>query len=599
MTPSTVPDRRPAPIRPAHLLAVAAVCVLLLVPFLGKPLHIDDPLFVWSARQIAAHPLDPYGFAGNWGGRQQPFYEFMQNPPGWAYYLAAAARLVGWGEAGLHAAVVPVSVAAAVGTYLLAAEFCRRPLAAALLVVVSPAFLVSATTLMCDVPLLALWVWSVLLWVRGSAAADDRRAGGLLAGAGGLAGAAVLVKYPGIDLVPLLAAHAVLLPAARRRTRLTQAAVLLIPVAALLAWDRVSVARYGVNLFGDAIGLSRRASVRQGLPAVTRALNTFAYIGGGSLASAVVAAVAIVTRGGGGRRVARAGLAVAAVAGLGWTAWVFCPTPSGWDRRGGVPSWGYFAQYGVLVGLGVVVVAACLTGAGWSPARGRGLALTRYRRQGLVLLAWVGGVYAFAAFLNWSVNARSILPLVPAVCILTVRAIDGDRDEAADAPAPPARSRRPLAYAAAAAAVFTVALAVADDRYAVANRDAAADPDLVPPPGRDGRRPAVWFGGHWGFQWYMEHHGYRELDEHHPDYRPGDYIVLPVDNYGTAPMPVQVQRLEQLQMGGPGWVSTWDQSMGAGFYQSWGDHLPFVVGPIPAQTFLINRIQATASAPGR
>jgi hypothetical protein len=36
--------------------------VVLLAPFLAKPFNMDDPLFIWAARQIQAHPLNPYGF---------------------------------------------------------------------------------------------------------------------------------------------------------------------------------------------------------------------------------------------------------------------------------------------------------------------------------------------------------------------------------------------------------------------------------------------------------------------------------------------------------------------------------------------------------
>src|SRR2546422_5508119 len=42
-----------------------------LAPFLNKAFHIDDPLFLWMAQQIAKHPLDPYGFDVNWSSFTQ------------------------------------------------------------------------------------------------------------------------------------------------------------------------------------------------------------------------------------------------------------------------------------------------------------------------------------------------------------------------------------------------------------------------------------------------------------------------------------------------------------------------------------------------
>ena len=65
-------------IAPLVLAAATAAC---LVPFAAKPFHLDDPLFLWSARQIQTHPLDPYGFSVNWDLAPSPFYDTTKNPP--------------------------------------------------------------------------------------------------------------------------------------------------------------------------------------------------------------------------------------------------------------------------------------------------------------------------------------------------------------------------------------------------------------------------------------------------------------------------------------------------------------------------------------
>ena len=70
----------------------------------------------------------------------------------------------------------------------------------------TPVFLVSATTVMCDVWLLALWVWSVDCWLRGL---EERHSYWLLLLASLLVAAAALTKYFGVSLVPLLAAYTV------------------------------------------------------------------------------------------------------------------------------------------------------------------------------------------------------------------------------------------------------------------------------------------------------------------------------------------------------------------------------------------------------
>src|SRR3954469_19840524 len=77
---------------------VTLACLLLLVPFLSKPLHMDDPMYVWAAQHIVAHPLDPYGFEVNWGSKSEPMPDAMKNPPLVCYYLAGAMMLFGQSE---------------------------------------------------------------------------------------------------------------------------------------------------------------------------------------------------------------------------------------------------------------------------------------------------------------------------------------------------------------------------------------------------------------------------------------------------------------------------------------------------------------------
>jgi len=82
------------------------------------------------------------------------------------------------------------------------------PFAAALLTLFAPAFFVSATSVMCDVMLLAFYVWSMELWIRGL----DQKRWWLLALAMLFVSAAVLTKYFGITLLPLLAVYTLARP---------------------------------------------------------------------------------------------------------------------------------------------------------------------------------------------------------------------------------------------------------------------------------------------------------------------------------------------------------------------------------------------------
>ena len=102
-----------------------------LVPFSGKPFNIDDTLFVYEARQIAQHPLDPFGFKVNWYLDAIPMAYETRNPPLASYYSAAAAVFVGWSERSLHLAFLLPALATIWGTYRLAQRLTNSPLLAA------------------------------------------------------------------------------------------------------------------------------------------------------------------------------------------------------------------------------------------------------------------------------------------------------------------------------------------------------------------------------------------------------------------------------------------------------------------------------------
>ena len=151
----------------AHPLATIGIFILLtLGPFLNKAVHIDDSLFVWTAEQILKHPGDFYGFDVNWYGQTVPMSVENCNPPATSYFLAGVMAVFGEREMALHAAMLLVAFAAAAGIFQLAKIWCERPLLATFIAMSTPVFLVSATTLMCDVPMLAVWIWAVVFWER-------------------------------------------------------------------------------------------------------------------------------------------------------------------------------------------------------------------------------------------------------------------------------------------------------------------------------------------------------------------------------------------------------------------------------------------------
>lgn len=135
----------------------------LLLPFLGKPFHLDDPVYLAMARQVGAHHLHPYDFLLNWYGKPLPMWRIMLNPPGLGYLLAPPTRLLGEREVLLHAVFLVFPLVAVQSAYDIARRFTARAELAVLLFATAPLFAVSATTLMADVPALA---FALLLAVR-------------------------------------------------------------------------------------------------------------------------------------------------------------------------------------------------------------------------------------------------------------------------------------------------------------------------------------------------------------------------------------------------------------------------------------------------
>src|SRR5262249_29969424 len=135
-------------------------------------------------------------------------------------------------------------IAVVLGTYELARRFCNQPLRASLFSVFTPVFLISATTLMCDVMMLAFWVWAIVLWLN----SIDENKHLHLALSGLLIAAASLTKYFGATLVPLLLCYSII----RKRSVGPWVVHLLIPVAFLGAYQMITGSLYGHGLLSDA-----------------------------------------------------------------------------------------------------------------------------------------------------------------------------------------------------------------------------------------------------------------------------------------------------------------------------------------------------------
>jgi 4-amino-4-deoxy-L-arabinose transferase-like glycosyltransferase len=551
------------------VLGVSLASAACLLPFVNKAYHIDDTLFLYAARQIQEEPLNFYGFVVNWYGTATPMWDVMQNPPLAAYYIALVTALVGWGEPALHLAFVLPAVVAVAGTYFLAQRLCTRPAVAALAVLLTPAFLVSGTGVMSDTLSLGFWVWAVVVWDRGLRAPSP----GLLCLAAALVAGAALTKYLGIGLIPLLLAYTVVYGRAAGKGwggTLAPALALALPVLVLAAYHWLTAAFYGHGLIfqaGTYAMTFRKPFDAFGLDVATG----LAHLGGG------VAVLLFYLPWLWSRRVLLAAAAVFTLA--SWAvalplAVALRPPTSETLPLASV------VQFAALAALGLALLALAAADL-WAAPRDP---------VSWLLVLWVAGVVLFATFLNWSINVRSFLPLLPAAGVLIARRLDRRLGPARGADL---RVYWPLVPAGALALVVTWA----DYQTAGAARTAAADIAA-----RCRRHAgALWYQGHWGFQYYMDLAGSSPVDFERYERRAGDLVVFPESNTNVDPRfpPGPWVRPPYFRIDVPtcSWLATADESAGAGFYAGQLGRLPFVFGKTSPSRYLVLELAPRPAPP--
>jgi 4-amino-4-deoxy-L-arabinose transferase-like glycosyltransferase len=535
-----------------------------LLPFVHKAFHVDDTLFLYAARQILAEPLDPFGFDVNWYGSPTPMSGVTKNPPGASYWLAGFAGVFGFREAPLHIAFMLPAVAVVLGTFALARRLTPAPFLAGLITLLSPFFLVSSTTVMSDVLMLAFWVWAVVFWERGIR--EGRTPFLFLAGA--LIALGALTKYYAAALLPLLGLYGL----QKRRSLGVWIVALLLPVAIMVGYEIATGHLYGRGLLLDATTFSQ-AIKRSGLAGsrLGTVLVGLAFLGAGC--------APVVPFGLSGMRARWIAPAVAALVLFGLVIFLSPPATAGpfpWARLSG----SVVAQLFIWSFVGLVVLA--LPAIDW--LRGRSPEAT-------ILALWTLGTFVFAAFLNWTVNARTVLPVVPAAALVIARRL-------APLPAPatrPSRGRKPshrrrvaLAAGVVVSAIIAFAAAWADLRLANSARTAVTEVTEELNRWPVSRGSKIYFQGHWGFQYYAEREGMLAMRVDDPGAGAGDRVVLAGNNtcvYGVGAG--SARSLSRIDVPVPSWITTMSSACGAGFYSDHFGPLPFALGRVPEVPYLL------------
>ncbi len=478
--------------------------------------------------------------------------EVNKNPPWASFYLALSAALLGWSEMALHLAMLLPAMSAMVAVAFLARFLGASPVGAVLTALFMPTLFVSSTTLMSDVLMLALWCGSLALWMWGLRKQRDLA---LVFGAI-LAGLCPLAKYFGLSLLPLLIAYSLI--SERRVGR--WALYLMIPIGFIVGYEILMTNLYDHHPYFDvaSYSINSRSDIQPGVGVI--------FFGGCLLPTLLFSPLLwtrnqlliwLVVAVWGGVVLFSSDLFGAATLGTGE------------DLR-----WGLLLHATVffVAGLQVIVLAAS--------------DLMRDRSaDGWLLALWVIGVFVFAAFANWTINARAILPAAPVVAILIWRRValrygKGTRTFWTR------RSIVPLGSS------LALATAVAWGDWQLADSARVAASTLAAQYGSESR--TLWFQGSWGFQHYMEEHGGRRTSAGKTVLHPNDVLISPNNNTLVHKLPDSggfLTTVEMLSLPVASWVTTMSPQAGAGFYTSLWGPLPYVFGATPPEIYVVQKVE--------
>ncbi|HVN39057.1 MAG TPA: hypothetical protein VMW19_12895 [Myxococcota bacterium] len=487
-----------------------AVALLAAVALTGldalKPLVVDDPVYVAYARQIASHPLDPYGFEIFWYDAPEPAMRIGTVPAVLPYWLGAAIALCGEHPVAWKLSLLPFALALTSALAFLLDRF-ARPFATPLLFVLAlgPAVL-PGFNLMLDVPAVALGLQGFALFLRGGEGGG--RTGATVASGLALA-LAMQTKYSAVVYAALVGAAALL--SRRRRDGLL---ALALAAAVFVGWEALLVARYGQSHFLAGIErlqardnlewLSRADARTPGTSALYWILSLLTLLGGTAGAAGLLGAVGL-----GARRRSVTGAALAAAA--AFAAIPFLPQPPAFQTDA------FFAKFAainpsvlLLLPLGLAVALVLLLAARRA-LRGDGAELAR----GRLLVAWLAIELAGFFLISPYPVVRRVIGLGIAAALL------GAQLASRRAAEPDVRAGLRVATAfglALAALYFGADLADARSRRALLE----AVLERLPPESA-GRR---WYTGHWEAQYYLERAGLRPAIVSSSRLQPGDWLVL-------------------------------------------------------------------------
>jgi len=194
--------------------------------FINKAVHIDCHATIQMAKSVANNFfIPPRGF--------------FSNPILLGYYYVPVLKLFGESEIAFHFFHLPFSILLIISMFFLSKRFSKGSIFPVLFLISTPAFIVMSQDIMQDIPLLSFFLTAISLFIYGA----DKSNRKLLVLSGILSGVAILTKYSGLLLIPILAMYAFLYSKKR------DCVYLIIPIIMFAVWNIYCILLYKNFIF--------------------------------------------------------------------------------------------------------------------------------------------------------------------------------------------------------------------------------------------------------------------------------------------------------------------------------------------------------------
>ncbi len=490
------------------MLALALLYTLLNAP---KPLIVDDTAYYFFARQCAEQPTRPYAFQVFWYQGPQPANTVLA-PPVLPYWWSLGIRLFGETPWLWKLWLLPFALLFVFSLDALARRFApgmRQVLVC--VTVLSPSFLPSFN-LMLDVPAVALGLTALVLCFR----AIGRRS--LLTGAvaGVVAGLAMQTKYTSFMVPAVMLLYTVCFARSVKRVSIGLLAVML-AMLLFVSWEEFVRAQHGKSHF--MVNLPEYPDRAKWLEYKLRLLKALLPLLGG-LAPALTL-LGMLTVGVPRWMVG----AVAAGTALGYG------VIAGYEiqpRLWGDNFWVERPLEQAIFGMGGILLAAVMVVVCWDlvwvdddgelvPGR-----CPPSRTVSIFLVLWLLGELAGFLLLSTFPAARRVMGLILIAALLICRL--GSRHDLARA------EQRWVRGVVGGGIALGVLFHAVDMLDAFAGKHAAESAArwIDDQPVEPGAPPAaVWYVGHWGFQYYAERAGMKPVVPSGSMLKTGDWLIVP------------------------------------------------------------------------